>query len=108
MKKDHIQRLDKEVYIGEKEKFPVRLIIELVPEEVFNTRMQKVNKYNKKKGHQTRKEYKNRARFNLFITNITDEMIDGEAIAKIYKIRWQIELIFKTWKSIFGLDNITQ
>ena len=86
----------------------MRLIIELVPEEVLATRMQKVNKYNKKKGHQTGKEYKNRARFNLFITNITEEMLNGEAIVKIYRIRWQIELIFKTWKSVFGLDNIGQ
>jgi hypothetical protein len=107
MKKNHLVRLDKEVYIGKDEKFPVRLIIELMPDEVFNTRMQKVNKYNKKKGHQTSKDYSNRARFNLFISNIPLEMINGEAIAKIYKIRWQIELVFKIWKSIFGLDNIT-
>jgi len=107
MKKNHIERLDKEVYIGKEEKLPVRLVIELMPDEVFSTRMQKINKYNKKKGHKTSKDYSNRARFNLFISNIPLEMIDGEAIAKIYKIRWQIELVFKIWKSIFGLDNIT-
>jgi hypothetical protein len=102
----NIQRLDQKVYIGEKEKFPVRLIIELVPEEVVATRLQRVDKYNKKKGRQTGEECKKRARFNLFITNITEDMLDVEAIVKIYRIRWQIELIFKTWKSVFGLDNI--
>lgn len=108
MKAGNIKRLEQKVYIGEKEKFPVRLIIELVPEEVVATRMQKVNKYNKKKGHQTGEEYKKRAHFNLFITNIPEDMLDDEAIVKTYKIRWQVELIFKTWKSIFGLDNIGQ
>jgi len=107
MKKNHIDKLEKEVYIGKDEKLPVRLIIELMPDKVFNTRMQKVNKYNKRMGYQTSKDYSNRARFNLFISNIPLEMIDGEAIAKIYRIRWQIELVFKIWKSIFGLDNIT-
>lgn len=107
MKKNHIERLEKEVCIGKNEKLPVRPIIELIPDEVFNTRMQKVNKYNKNKGYQTSQNYSNRARFNLFISNIPLEIIDGEAIAKIYKIRWQIELVFKIWKSIFGLDNIT-
>ena len=108
MKKNHIARLEKEVYIGKDEKFPVRLIIELIPDEVFTTRMQKINRYNKRMGYQTSMDYSNRARFNLFISNIPLEMIDGEAIVKIYKIRWQIELVFKIWKSIFGLDNITQ
>ena len=108
MKTGNIQRVDQKVYIGEKAKFPVRLIIELVPEEVVATRMQRVDKYNKKKGRKTGEEYKKRAWFNLFITNITEEMLDVEAIVKIYRIRWQLELIFKTWKSVFGLDNIGQ
>lgn len=101
-----IPRHDMKVYIGEKEKFPVRLIAELMPDEVVANRMQKVNKYNKKKGWQTSEDYKERAKFNLFITNIKDEMLDGESIAKIYKIRWQVELIFKVWKSVFGMDNL--
>jgi hypothetical protein len=104
----NIQRLDQKVYIGENEKFPVRLIIQLVPEEVVASRMQKVDKYNKKKGRQTGAEYKKRALFNLFITNIEEEKLDAETIVKIYRIRWQIELIFKTWKSVFGLNNIGQ
>jgi hypothetical protein len=107
MKKKRIKRLEKSVYIGRNEKFPVRLILELMPDEVVNTRMQKVNKFNKKLGYQTSKNYSERARFNLFISNIPIEMLDGEAIAKIYKIRWQVELVFKIWKSIFGFDNIT-
>jgi len=107
MEKSKIKRLEKEVYIGKDEKLPVRLVIEVMPDEVFNTRMQKINKYNKKKGHKTSQDYRNRARLNLFISNIPLDMIDGEAIAKIYRIRWQIELVFKVWKSIFGLDNIT-
>jgi hypothetical protein len=107
MKENKIERLEKEVYIGKYEKLPVRLVIEVMPDEVFNKRMQKINKYNRNKGYQTSQDYKNRARLNLFISNIPLDMIDGEAIAKIYKIRWQIELVFKIWKSIFGLDNIT-
>jgi hypothetical protein len=100
------QRQDMTVYIGEEDKVPVRLVIELMPDEVLAKRLRKVNKENKKKGCHTSEEYKNRARFNLFITNIKEEMLDGESIAKIYRIRWQVELIFKVWKSVFGVDRI--
>jgi hypothetical protein len=106
MTQNNIARIDKQVFIGVEEKLPVRLIIGLVPEEVVASRIQKVNKHNKKKGHKTSKEYLSRARFNLFITNIPDTVMDPETIVDIYKIRWQIELVFKAWKSIFGLDNI--
>jgi hypothetical protein len=106
MKENKIERIEKEVYIGKDEKLPVRLVIEVMPDDVFNKRMEKINKYNRSKGHQTSQDYRNRARLNLFISNIPIDVINGEAIAKIYKIRWQIELVFKIWKSIFGLDNI--
>lgn len=108
MTREKLQRLDMRVYIGEQEKLPVRLIIELMPDEEVSKRLRKVNRENKKKGCLTSEGYIDRARFNIFITNITEDMLDGETIAKIYRIRWQVELIFKVWKSVFGMDNMRQ
>lgn len=105
MSKYRIQRLEKQVFIGKKDKFPVRLIVELMPEEEVNKRLHKTNAYNKRKGHNTSNEYKEKVRFNLFITNIPKNNLETGSISKIYKMRWQIELVFKAWKSIFGIDN---
>ena len=106
MKKHNLQQIEKQVSIGAKTKLPMRLIISIVPDEVFAQRMQKINKYNKRKGLTTSEDYANRARFNLVITNIPDKKIPTEAIMAMYHLRWQIELIFKTWKSTFGIHKI--
>jgi hypothetical protein len=105
MKNKGILQIERNVLIGKTAQVPVRLIIELMPDAVFGQRMKKINKGNKKKGYHTSKEYAQRARFNLFITNIPSDMVPKEAISVLYKIRWQIELVFKVWKSIFGIDN---
>jgi len=106
MKRLGIQRLDKQVFIGKNEKFPVRLIVELMPDEVVSKRLQRINARNKKEGYQTSDSYKDRSNFNLFITNIEESDLEPEVVAKIYKIRWQVELVFKAWKSIFGIDSV--
>lgn len=106
MKKRNMSRIEKQVYIGSEAKLPVRIIIDLVPEEVFSKRMQKVNKYNKRKGFTTSDSYADRARFNLIITNIPVELIPAPAIVGLYHVRWQIELVFKIWKSIFKVHEI--
>jgi hypothetical protein len=106
MIKGNIKSLDMDVFIGRNDKFPVRLIMEPISEAVFNKRMKNRSDYNKKKGYQMSQKYCDRCRFNLFITNILRTNMEGMAITKIYKVRWQIELIFKVWKSIFGLHNL--
>jgi len=98
-------QIEKEVIIGKEEKLPVRIVIELMPDEVFEKRIRKINKTNKKKGHITSTEYINRARFNIFITNIPKEKIPAQAVTTLYKIRWQVELIFKVWKSTFCIHK---
>jgi len=45
-------------------------------------------------------------RYNVFITNVATEKLDGKAIADAYKIRWQIEILFKSWKSAGNLQQI--
>ena len=39
------------------------------------------------------------------ITNVPAEMLKGKDIRKVYSLRWQIELIFKTWKSLVTIDE---
>lgn len=97
--------LDIPVYIGKKRR-PVRLIITLMPEDVYKKRITKVNKKNRSTGYTTSNEYKARAHFNLFICNISPEQCSFKTICNLYKIRWQIELVFKIWKSVMNIHKI--
>jgi hypothetical protein len=105
MKRCQLSRIYKDVFIGTKEKIPVRLVIELMPDDIYEQRMRKIHKLHKKKGYQTSEEYKFLARFNLFITNVPKEVLPDEVISSLYRIRWQIELIFKIWKSVIGIHH---
>ena len=104
MIKNKLSVHEKEVYIGQKEKLQVRLVIYLLPDEVVEQRLRKARKSNKTKN--LSKEYKARAALNLFITNTTSEQIPAKLVWTLYRLRWQIELVFKIWKSIFGIDKV--
>jgi hypothetical protein len=108
MKKKKLCRMDKWVFIGSTEKMPVRLSIEIMPETVYEQRIRKTVKIQQKKGYQTSEEYKFMSRFNLFITNVPEELLPIEIISSLYRIRWQIELVFKIWKSIIGIHHTTK
>lgn len=102
MKTNQLSRIDKEVYIG-KEKFKTRIIIELLPKKQYEERIRKAKKEATKKGRELGKDYKAKAGLNIFITNTE---IDAEQIRLLYTIRWQIELMFKIWKSIGEIDKV--
>ena len=105
MKRHQLSRIYKDVFIGTDAKIPVRLMIELMPDAVYEQRMRKISKLHKKKGYQTSEEYKFMSRFNLFITNVTKEVLPDEVVSALYRMRWQIELIFKIWKSVIGIHH---
>ena len=42
----------------------------------------------------------------LFVTNVPATMLHTDHVAALYRIRWQIELVFKLCKSFCGLDYI--
>lgn len=105
MKRDQVPHLEMNVLIGVKEKIPVRLVAELMPEVVYEERMRKVRRIHQKKGYKPSKEYEFMARFNLFITNVPEVILPGEVVPLLYRIRWQVELIFKIWKSVIGIHH---
>lgn len=103
------------VFIGKEEREPVQLIAQKVPSWVYK---QRIKKYKRKKdGREPSDDYIALAKYSIFITNIPDDLWnlkEGEIaeveiatiIIEIYKIRWQIELLFKTLKSKIKLNVI--
>ncbi len=83
-----------------------RLVGSKLPESVINQRNRKANNDSKKKkGATSKKEYKLFLSYGLFITNLS-EHYSPEALYTIYRLRWQVELVFKSWKSIIGINKI--
>jgi hypothetical protein len=97
-----------EVFIGKDNKIPTRLVVELIPEDVYEERIRKNKKENQKKGYKMRAEYAHRQHFNCYITNIEKGILPPLAIRNIYRLRWQIELVFKQWKSTYKIDKTHQ
>ena len=105
MKKYKISHLEIPIALG-KTRMRNRLIIEMMPDNEVEKRIAKAAREGTKKGRQLSEEYKIRARLNLFITNVPAEWISTEKIRTVYRLRWQIELRFKAWKSFFHIDAI--
>ena len=96
----------RKVLVGEKS-CSSRMVLSLVDEQTYQKRLRKLTKESKEKGLNIRDETKMRLRFNIMLTNTDPEVIPAEKVYLLYKFRWQIELIFKSWKSSgWNIDKI--
>ncbi len=95
--------IDLEAELGE-QKLPCRLIGYKLPEEVINERRRKAKKEAQKKGRTLSEDYLKWLEFSFFITNVPKKIWDAKIIGTIYRIRWNIELIFKYWKSFLHIN----
>jgi hypothetical protein len=98
--------LDRQVLLGP-ERAPMRLVALPVPEEVANQRR-----------HRAKTSAKRRRRsppgamhlflmgWNLFLTNVPVSIWPPKTLVAVYRLRWRIEIIFKTWKSHLGLRQL--
>jgi len=106
LKKKQLQRIEKHVFIGKNKQLKVRMIVERLSDETIEARLRKANKEAEKKGAVMSKEKKARMSLNIYITNISEDLLPVEKIRFLYSMRWQIELIFKVWKSIGKIHEI--
>jgi len=95
---------DINVYIGKEERLPCRLIAYRLPDDTVAERIRKARGNTQKKGRQLTEEYLNWLRFNIFITNISCEILEAESVGTVYRLRWQIEITFKHWKSLLKIN----
>lgn len=94
-----------EAYLGRDKKFPTRLLVYKLTEEQTRKRLMIRAKNEKKKGITYKERTKRLDAINIYITNIPEKYVKKEYIYDLYALRWQIEILFKTWKSIFHIDR---
>jgi Transposase DDE domain len=96
---------DKEVLIGKKQQLKIRLVAFPIPHAQANERRRKARNDRDKRLNHSKQYYKSLG-YSIYLTNITRQMCGVDDIAQLYKLRWNIEIIFKSWKSCFSLDKI--
>lgn len=96
--------IDVSVYIGvEREQY--RLIAYKVPPEIAAKRRRLAKRNAVCRGNTASKNNLNLCDYVILITNIPLNMAEACFIGTIYRIRWNIELLFKTWKSQLNLQH---
>lgn len=87
-------------------RLPCRLVALPVPQEVADRRRHKAKEKARRQKTGSSKEVLALMAWTIFVTNVPVEMLSIEQIALLYPVRWQIELVFKLWKSHCGLRRI--
>lgn len=59
-----------------------------------------------KKGVTVKKETLFFADFVIIFTTLSPVLLQGTEISDLYRLRWQVELLFKRWKSILDVDKL--
>ena len=94
------------VYLGAGEQVAVRLIAARVPAAVVNERRRKARHAARKRGYTPSQAHLTLLAWNLFITNVSSTVWTPATVCRAYALRWQAELVFKSWKSDLHLATV--
>ncbi|MEH7456435.1 IS4 family transposase [Bacillus sp. JJ1127] len=94
-----------EAYIGQNQKLPARVMIHRLTDDQTQTRLKNQAIREKKKGIIMKDKSKRLMSMNVYITNTSPEEVPTNYVHSLYSLRWQIEILFKTWKSFFEIDE---
>lgn len=97
-------RIDVMATLGTKDKLDCRLVAVRVPKEVADLRLKRLRRKLKKKGRKLSAAQRTLCQWMVMVTNLLDaDQFTAEQLWVLYRVRWQVELLFKRWKSGGGL-----
>lgn len=98
--------VEKSFLVGQATKLESRLVARRLPQKIADKRRAKAKKKAKKRGKKACPINLALMSWCIFITNVPENKLSALQIAELYPVRWQIELIFKLWKSECGIDKV--
>jgi Transposase DDE domain len=97
--------VDMPILLGVEARVACRLIALRAPQEIAARRRQKAAEKASKHGRTASPEHLAWCDWTVYVTNCPAEMLSWKEVVVLYRARWQIELLFKLWKSHGGLDK---
>ena len=95
---------DREVLVSSKHT-PMRLVILPLPPNLAEEKRRRAH-HDRDKRLNHSKEYYQLLGYSILLTNISQSECNAEEISKLYGLRWQIEIVFKSWKTCFLLEGL--
>jgi hypothetical protein len=99
--------LEKVVVLGARDRVAARLIAVRMPEAIVNERRRQAHAVAKRRGYTPSQAHLTLMAWNLFITNVPASIWPPQTVGVVYSFRWQVELVFKAWKSGLHLAVVT-
>lgn len=87
-------------------RFQLRLVAAALPQPALERARQRVREKAAKKGRTPSQDNLFACGFILVLTNLPAEEWPAARVLELYRLRWQVELLFKRYKSIFHLDRL--
>lgn len=95
-----VKSVDQRILLGKDQQLPCRLIAWRLPQEVANQRRRKLRRETlSKRGQEPSAERLAWCDWTILVTSVLTEMLTPPEAAILYRARWQVELLFKRWKS---------
>jgi hypothetical protein len=99
--------IEKAIVLGAYERVPARLIALRMPETIVNERRRQAYAVAKKRGYTPSQAYLTLLAWNLFVTNVPAPVWSPQTVGIAYSLRWQVELVFRGWKSGLHVATLT-
>jgi hypothetical protein len=97
--------IDTKVICGSQEQLTVRLVALRLPAEQAAERRRKARRDRDRRMNHS-KQYYQLLDYVIFITNVGQQTWNHRQIADAYRVRWNIETLFKSWKSGFHIEKM--
>lgn len=97
--------IDQWVYIGVEHKVALRIVATKLAQQLADTKRRKA-KTNRDSRINYTQNYMFLLGWNIVVTNVANHIWKTSQVGKAYRIRWHIEIIFKSWKSSLKFQEI--
>jgi hypothetical protein len=98
-------QVDLSIALGVQQRLPVRLLAVRVPQEVADQRRRRLRATARDRGRTPSAARLAWADWTLLVTNVPPAMLSWRDALVLARARWQIELLFKLWKSHGHIDE---